>query len=356
MKISSYQVENYIKKIADEKISGCLLYGPEPTITRFRFETIAKKIVNNLSDPFLVSQLTAEKIKDDKALLVDEFYSIAMLGGRRLIMIKDCDKNSSQALTASLKNLMADPQYGRKSDNFVLIQMGDLDKGSALRKLVEESQFFMAIPCYEEDAVSLRKSISEIFVENEIIVEGEIINLMIKNFGKDRNLIQNEIAKIKNYLDDEKKLSLETFNKIISLKEDENLQDFAVQFANKNYDWCFMQAEKALENGNESIMLTRNLINYFSKLYNAKILIENDRVGIDEAIKSAQIFYKVEQNFRRNLQNLSLKFIVKSLQSFEKLEINLKKGNMSQRLVFLSYIRGYLIKKKLGEKKNEIRA
>ena len=48
MKISSYQVENYIKKIADEKISGCLLYGPEPTITRFRFENIAKKIVNNL--------------------------------------------------------------------------------------------------------------------------------------------------------------------------------------------------------------------------------------------------------------------------------------------------------------------
>ena len=341
MKISSYQVENYIKKIADEKISGCLLYGPEPTITRFRFEVIAKKIVNDLADPFLVSQLSSEKIKEDKAILTDEFYSIAMLGGRRLIMIKDCDANTVQAL----KILLSDPQYGRKSENFILIQGGDMDKSSALRKLVEESQFLMAIPCYEEDATSLRKSISELFVENDIIVEGEIINLMVKNFGKDRNLIVNEVSKIKNYLGDEKKLSLEIFKKITSSNQDENLQDFAVQFASKNYEWCFLRAEKAFEGGNESILLVRNLINYFSKLYNARVSIENSGKSIDDAVKSAQIFYKIEADFRRNLQSLSLKFIAKSLQSFEKLEINLKKGNMSSRLVFLSYIRGYLIKK-----------
>ena len=341
MKISSYQVENYIKKIADEKISGCLLYGPEPTITRFRFEVIAKKIVNDLADPFLVSQLSSEKIKEDKAILTDEFYSIAMLGGRRLIMIKDCDANTVQAL----KILLSDPQYGRKSENFILIQGGDMDKSSALRKLVEESQFLMAIPCYEEDATSLRKSVSELFVENDIIVEGEIINLIVKNFGKDRNLIVNEVSKIKTYLGDEKKLSLEIFKKITSSNQDENLQDFAVQFASKNYEWCFLRAEKAFEGGNESILLVRNLINYFSKLYNAKVSIENSGKSIDDAVKSAQIFYKIEADFRRNLQSLSLKFIAKSLQSFEKLEINLKKGNMSSRLVFLSYIRGYLIKK-----------
>jgi DNA polymerase-3 subunit delta len=341
MKISSYQVENYIKKIADEKISGCLLYGPEPTITRFRFDIIAKKIVNDLSDPFLVSQISSEKIKEDKAILIDEFYSISMLGGRRLIMIKDCDANTVLAL----KNLLADPQYGRKSDNFILIQAGDLDKGSALRKLVEESQFLMAIPCYEEDVASLRKSISKIFIENDIIAENEIVNLIIKNFGKDRNLIINEINKIKTYLGEEKNLTLEVFNKIISLKQDDNLQDFAMQFASKNYELCFLRAERALEGGNESILMVRSLINYFSKLYNAKVSIERSGKSVDEAVKSAQIFYKIEADFRRNLQNLSLKFIVKSLQSFEKLEINLKKGNMSARLVFLSYIRGYLIKK-----------
>jgi DNA polymerase III delta subunit len=118
-----------------------------------------------------------------------------------------------------------------------------------------------------------------------------------------------------------------------------------MQFASKNYEWCFLRAERALEGGNESILMVRSLINYFSKLYNAKVLIERSGKNLDEAVRSAQIFYKVEVDFRRNIQNLSLKFIVKSLQSFEKLEINLKKGSMSARLVFLSYIRGYLIKK-----------
>ena len=149
-------------------------------------------------------------------------------------------------------------------------------------------------------------------IENDIIAENEIINLIIKNFGKDRNLIINEINKIKTYLGEEKNLSLETFKKLISLNQDDNLHDFAMQFASKNYEGCFLQAERALEGGNESILLVRSLINYYSKLYNAKVLIERSGKSLDEAVKSAQIFYKVEVDFRRNIQNVSLKFIVKS--------------------------------------------
>ena len=72
MKISSYQVENYIKKIADEKISGCLLYGPEPTITRFRFEVIAKKIVEGVTSQKLEAKLFAVKEINEKPEILAE--------------------------------------------------------------------------------------------------------------------------------------------------------------------------------------------------------------------------------------------------------------------------------------------
>lgn len=341
MKITSNKIESYIKNIDKEKIAGCLVYGAESTITRFRFDMIAKKIAPDLTDPFLVVNLSSDKIKEDKAILADEFYSIAMLGGRRLIIIKDCDIHTLSAL----KILLADPSYGRKSDNFILMLGGDLDKGSGLRKLVEENQFLMAIPCYEESSESVRIYIDEALKINNIKTDKEVVNLMVKNFAKDRNLMQNEIAKIKTYLGSENELSLELFLKLVPQKSDEKLYDFVINFANKNYEECLLRAEKAFENSDESIMLTRNLINYYTKLYNAKLQLEAENKSIDEVAKSAQIFFKNENDFKKHLQNLSLKFITKALQSFENLEINLKKGNMPSRLVFLSYIKGYIVKK-----------
>lgn len=343
MKISASLTEQYIAKISQEKIVGCLLYGPESTISRYRFEIIAKQIVSDLSDPFLVVNLSSERIKEDKAILVDEFYSMSMLGGRKLILIKDGNEDVVQAL----KILMTDPQYGRKSNNFILILAGDLAKTSGLRKIIEESQFLMALPCYEDRVESIRSFVIKEMQKNNIETNPQIIYMFIKNYGKDRHLMLNEINKIKNYLSKDEKLTPEIFDKLCTSGQDNNLYDFAIEFARKNYDQCMIMAERALEVGNESIMLTRSLINYFSKLYFAKVGLELEGRSLEEVVKSAQIFFKNEKDFKVNLQNLSLKFITKSLQSFEILELNLKKGNIPQKLVFLSYVRGYIVKKKV---------
>ena len=57
MKIPPFKIDEYIAKISDEKIAGCLVYGPESSLTNYRFDLISKKIVTDLSDPFLVSNL-----------------------------------------------------------------------------------------------------------------------------------------------------------------------------------------------------------------------------------------------------------------------------------------------------------
>ncbi|MFM6972833.1 MAG: hypothetical protein ACKOXJ_04375, partial [Alphaproteobacteria bacterium] len=111
---------------------------------------------------------------------------------------------------------------------------------------------------------------------------------------------------------------------------------------------CYELASKAFEHKDESVMLVRYLIIYFQKLYNAKIAIGHNKSNIEEIIKSQQIFFKVENDFRRHLQNLSIKFISKILQTFENLEINLKKGDIPSRLVFLGYIRSFIVKKNVN--------
>ena len=341
MKITTNQVDSYLNKIENEKIVGCLLYGPKESLARYRFEFIAKKIVQDLSDPFLVTQLTTSRIKEDPALIADEFYSISMMGGRKLIMIKDCDA----AVIAGLKILFEDGQYGRKSNNFILLLAGDLDKSSSLRKIIEDTQFMMALPCYEDNALALKKYLQDIITQNGLVIETKVVDLLIKNFAFDRNLLKNEMDKIICYLGDSKKLEEEDFKKICSITDEDNLQDFAIQFANKNYEWCLNSAATAFKKSNESIMLVRYLIIYFTKLYNGKVALEKG-VEIDEIIRSQQVFFKIQADYKNQLRNLSQKFVVKSLQSFENLEVNLKKGNIPQTLVFLNYLNSFISLKK----------
>lgn len=341
MKIASNLVERYLKKISQEKISGCLIYGPEETVSRNRFEYIASQIVSDLKDPFLVANLSSDRIKNDEKIIADEFYSISMLGGRKLITVKDGNEDTVSAL----KILFSDPQYGRKSNNFVLIMAGDLAKNSALRKIIEDSQFLMAIPSYEPSLANTEESLRDLLKEKKIEYDPMIISIMVKNYGNDQQLSKNEINKISQYLGDNQKLTLEIFQKISIRNDDENLFDFAILFAKKDYKKCLELAENALSKGNECMLLTRNTMSYFQKLYHAKIALEHNK-SIDEVVKFSQVFFKNEKDFKQNLQTLSIKFIAKILIALEKLEINLKKGDLPQKLVFLSFIRGFLMKKK----------
>ena len=91
MKIANYQIENYIQKIDKEKIAGCLLYGPNLVLSSYRLEMISKKIVSNLADPFLASILSEARCSEDQGSIADEFYSIPMFGGRKLIILNSID-------------------------------------------------------------------------------------------------------------------------------------------------------------------------------------------------------------------------------------------------------------------------
>ncbi|NBR95519.1 MAG: hypothetical protein EBT55_04350 [Proteobacteria bacterium] len=103
-------IDNYLKSINQAKIAGCLLYGPNILLNNFRFELIAKNIVANLQDQFLVTNLNNQQIKEDPGVLLDEFFSIPMFGDRKLIIVKNPEKD----FTVALKTLFTTTNYASK--------------------------------------------------------------------------------------------------------------------------------------------------------------------------------------------------------------------------------------------------
>lgn len=366
MKITNNRIEGYVANIATQKICGCLLYGPNESLARMRFQIIAKKIVKDLSDGFLVSEITTEKIKEDKAVLADEFFSFSMLGGRKLIMIRDCDTNVLQPL----KSMIGSNSFKLENENFLLMIAGNLDKNSALRKFIEDSQYFTAIPCYEDDEIIIKKFIKERLEKNYIQFDNQIIELLLARFGKNRQILNSEIEKISIYLgavlnqhqqnreafnlkrshdekhaqtvdlensnlENDRKITTDLLNKIYGSSEDDFLGDFVTDFADKNYVRSIIGAEKLLLQKEGEVSLIRFLITYFLKLYAAKTMIENGNKSLEDATKAQQIFFKIEHNFKKNLREYSLNSIAMHLKKFEECEREIKRGNLSSKNSFL---------------------
>lgn len=341
MKIANAQIDFYIQKIAQEKIAGCLVFGPEVSVVNYRFDLIAKKISPNLSDPFLVANLSKERLSEDKGILADEFFSFSMLGGRKLIVIKDCDV----AAGAALKLLCEDNDFAKKSENFILIQAGDLDKSSPLRKVAEESAHFAVIACYEDDERVIKKFIENELAAKQVKSSSQVIERLLEKFGKNRQIIQSELEKIMLFLGQEKQLTIELVDSLTQSESEITANEFVMNFAAQKFDTALLQTEKLFKDGFEAITLIRFLSNYLQKLYQSKVELELGMSDLESIVKSQRLFFKTEIEFRKHLHQLSLKFLIKNLQQLEALEIKIKSGVMPPKLIFTSFVQDSLRQK-----------
>lgn len=334
MKITNAQIDSYIQRIAQEKIAGCLVFGPEISVVNYRFDLIAKKFAPNLSDPFLVSHLSKERLSEDKGLLSDEFFSFPMLGGRKLILVKDADV----ACGGALKILFEDREYFKKSENFILVQGGDLEKSSALRRLCEENLNFAAIACYEDDERAIKRFVSDELAKRQVKSSSQVVDILVEKFGKNRQVILSELEKIVLFLGEEKNLTVDSISKVSGFEAEISVNEFISNFAAQKFDVALAQAEKLFKDGFEVIALTRFLSNYLQKLYQAKCDIEFASLDFEAAVKMQKLFFKTEIEFRKNLKILSLDFLTKNLQRLSEVEIKIKTSAIAPKLVFTRFV------------------
>jgi DNA polymerase-3 subunit delta len=338
MKIPPFQIESFIQKIASDKIAGCLVFGPEINSVSYRFETIAKKITPDLSDVFLVANLSKERLAQDKGVLIDEFSAMSMLGGRRLIIVRDGDSACANAL----KLLFEDENFYKKSENFILIQAGDLDKSSALRKACEDNPHFAAIACYEDNDSVIKNYIADELRRRKLTFTPQVVEMFLDKFGKDRNLIILEMRKMILFMDGNRNLTPEIVERLSGSESEISISEFVNSFAAQKFEDALLAAEKLFREGNDAITILRFLSNYFQKLSAARLEIESGNSDFDSAVKNQRLFFKAETDFRKHLKQLSQKFLLKILRDLEQLEIKIKSSGSAPKLDFIEFVQGFL--------------
>jgi DNA polymerase-3 subunit delta len=130
-----------------KNLVAALVFGQDAGLVRERAETLMKTVVDDLNDAFRVADLDGDDLSSDPARLFDEAAAISMLGGRRVVRVR----GAGNSLAKLFDSFLDEP----KGDALVVVEGGDLAKGTGLRKVFEEADNAATIACYPDTARDL---------------------------------------------------------------------------------------------------------------------------------------------------------------------------------------------------------
>ncbi len=303
MKLAYKQIELFLKK-PDAQIPVVLVYGPDEGLVRERAALLAKTVVADLKDPFLVAEITPESLRATPSLLTDEAQSMSMLGGRRVVRVvaTAAEGDALKGLDAAVAALLASIT---PADNFIVIEAGNLPASSKLRKDCEASPLAAALPCYAEEERDVARVIEQGLRAENYTIDREALAHMAAHVVGDRAVVRGEIDKLITYMGPENRaVSLEDVVACVGDSAELSMDQLS-QFAASGR---FAEAERVLTtllgDGTSFVVVTRALQNYLLRLHVARLRVEGgDSADAAMAKLKPPLFWKVKDAFASQLQN-----------------------------------------------------
>ena len=191
MKIQNARSDAFVAA-PDPAVRAVLLYGPDAGLVRERAERLCRTVVADLRDPFRVVELGPAALRDAPSRLADEAAQMALVGGRRVVRLRD----AGDAAASTLADFLAAPA----GDALVIVEAGELAARSKLRALFEEAENAAAIACYLDSEEALASLARETLRQAGLTITPEALDYLAAHLGSDRMTTRRELEKLVLYM------------------------------------------------------------------------------------------------------------------------------------------------------------
>ena len=325
MKIQPRAVEGFLQQ-PNPSLRVILVYGPDAGLVRERVNQLAAKIAPNLDDPFQVSLLSDEDLKQTPGRLADEAAQISFGGERRLILVRSAQQATAKALKVFLKDLPKDLPEDVPGESLILLQAGDLSPRDDLRGQCEAHKYAAAVPCYLGSPQMIQGLMREIFGRSRVSIDREAENFVLAQLGADHGISRQEIEKLALYAGEGGTLGLNEVWHMLGNTSDTRVDETLGRILCGDWRQAEPQLEELLRQGVSPIAILRPLASALLRLKRLHILMQSGQ-GEEAAIKSYKppIFFKHIPLIKRQLNLWDLKRLDKLLQTTLDIEAACKK-------------------------------
>lgn len=277
MKLTGGKVEAFLQR-PDPAVRAILIFGPDEGLVRERMLRLAKSVLEDLNDPFRSIEIFGTDLKAEPSRLADEAQSLSFGGGQRLVRVRQA---TDQAIAACQALFEADIQ----TDTMIILDAGDLNPRSKLRKLFETSKKAVCLPCYADDARSLPQVVREALSTHGLRADPSAMSLLIQFLGSDRSVTRGELNKLALYMGDEKQVTEAHVRAAIGDSGANDVDDVIYAAAAGDFVKLDSALTRVLADGTNPVQLVRACQRHFQRLHLARGFMEQGK-NAGEAAKS----------------------------------------------------------------------
>ena len=194
-----------------------LVHGADRSAVYELCQRVTKKVIDAGNEALNVSRLTEAQVTGSPGRLFEEFSSISMFGGNRVIWVSAAGDN----LTKSLESILANEAGG----NLILIDAEALSKTSRLRKLFETHPLVACVALYEESAQELRLRLERLIKSSGLAIDEEAMLRLLEFMSFERAVAESETEKLITYCQGQATISVEDVQAICGDTSDASMDD-----------------------------------------------------------------------------------------------------------------------------------
>ncbi|HYC03396.1 MAG TPA: DNA polymerase III subunit delta [Azospirillaceae bacterium] len=321
MKVQPRNVDAFVRR-PDPHVRAVLIYGPDGGLVRERAKILAKSVVEDPSDPFRVSELKSDQVSGDPARLNDEMAAISLMGGRRLVWLRDAEEGTAAIIGGMLKA----PPPG---DTLLLVEAGDLSKSSKLRALFDDADTGASIACYVEGEEELAGTITRILGEHKLAVDPDARDWLAGNLVGDRATARGELDKLAIYMQGHNRVTLEDVRAVIGDSAALEMDEPVMAAADGDLAEVDRSLRRLFAEGTSPVPLLRAAQRHFQRL---QLAVSHTAKGQtpQQAVKLLRppVFFKVEAQMASQVRRWTLPLLRQALDRLLDAEAEVKRTNM----------------------------
>lgn len=317
MKVQPRELDGFLKR-PPAGLRGVLVYGPDGGKVRETAERLGRGVVGDLSDPFNVTLLSGEEAEADPARLADETAARSLMGGRRLVRLRDARDRTVDALA----NAFAGPE----TDTLIVVEAGELRPGTGLRKLFEDKRGDLAaIACYADEGRDVARIIRETLEAQGVRIAPDAVQQLSERLGGDRMATRIEIEKLALLAGPGGTVDLETAMEAVGDGAALEIDVLVSAAAEGRPDGIVPGLDRAFRQGESPIRVLRQAQGYFQRLHLAASRAADGGTPVD-AVKSLRppVFFKAVEPMTRQVARWTPAALAAALARLGQAEIRCK--------------------------------
>ena len=266
-----------------------------------------------------IYKYTEKDIVEDKQLFLENIYSKSFFENEKLILISD--------ISDKILNLIEEIIESNINDVVIILIAKRLDKKSKLRNYFEKEKILLIVPFYEDTPQTLLSIAKKILFENKINLSSENVNLIIERSQGDRINLKNELQKIINLSQNNKKLELEDILKLTNLSENYSAGELVDNCLSKNKKRTLNILNENIPSSEDNILILRTFLNKLKRLRKLRLNF-NENKDIDQVISSFKppIFWKDKNIIKQQIKIWELNDIENFIVDLNNTESLIKKN------------------------------